>query len=301
MANFINAASVRFCAENIGKDSVYENTLGALKELEGYGLDFVVFSESVESRGMGIGDAEELDAPGRFLKAYQDFADKENCIVAGSVKLKENNSVYNSVALIDENGHPIGAYHKSNLTIGEIEKGLTPGNGAKTFETSIGRIGAAICFDLNFEWLRKEYAALKPDVIAFSSNYHGGLMQKLWAYECRAFFVSALPFVSGGILDPFGRPLALTDCYSSVARATVNLDRAMIHLDYNREKFPEIERKYLGKVKIDIPPNIGSALLYSLSDDFSADDIVDEFELELLDDYFARSKDANEIKRRKWS
>jgi predicted amidohydrolase len=250
---------------------------------------------------MDIDDAESLKNPGRFMCAYQDFASRESCAVAGSIKLEEEGRVYNSVLVIDKGGAMLGAYHKSNLTIGEIEKGLTPGNGAKTFDASFGRIGAAVCFDLNFEWLRKEYAELKPDIIAFSSNYHGGIMQSLWAYECGSFFVSALPFAGGGILDPLGESIKTTDCYSSIARTTINLDRAVVHLDYNRDKFSEIERKYLEKVLIDIPANLGSALIYSLSDEFSAGDIVNEFELELLDDYFARSQKANDTHRKDFS
>ena len=134
---------------------------------------------------------------------------------------------------------------------------------------------------------------LKPDIITFASMYHGGLMQQMWAYECRAWFVSSLYFMGCGLLDPFGRPVKLTDCYSPVARATVNLDRAMVHLDYNRDKFPEIEKKYLGEIVIDTPPNIGSALIFSNTDRLTAMDVVREFELELLDDYFERSLESN--------
>ena len=76
-------------------------------------------------------------------------------------------------------------------------------------------------------------------------------------------------------------------------------DRAMVHLDYNCEKFPEIEKKYLGEVVIDIPANVGSGLLYSLSDKRTALDVVREFEFELLDAYFPRAMRANEENRRR--
>jgi hypothetical protein len=164
-------------------------------------------------------------------------------------------------------------------------------------DTAIGRLGGAICYDLNFEDIRKQYRALKPDILCFASMYHGGLMQVVWAYECRAFFVSALHFHGTGILDPYGRPVQLTDCYTSVARARVNLDRAMVHLDFNRVHFPAIEKKYRGHIVLDIPANVGSALIYSVSDKVSAMDVVREFKLELLDDYFARALKANAANR----
>lgn len=164
---------------------------------------------------------------------------------------------------------------------------------------AIGRLGDAICFDLNFEELRQQYARLQPDILTVASEFHGGLAQAMWAHTCRAFFVSALPFHGGGILDPFGRPQALTDCYSAVARTRINLDRVMVHMDYNRAKFREIERKYGAEDRIDVPPNIGSALLYSASEARSAIDIAREFGLILLDDYFIESARVNARQRPK--
>ncbi|MCK5843978.1 MAG: hypothetical protein KAG97_04665, partial [Victivallales bacterium] len=148
-----------------------------------------------------------------------------------------------------------------------------------------------------FEDVRNETAALKPDIITFASMYHGGLMQGLWAYQSQAFFVSALPFHGCGILDPFGIPLALTDCYTDVAVATVNLDRVMVHLDYNRDKFDGIRRKYGDEVIVDLPPNIGPALIYSTTEKRNAMDMVKEFELELFDDYMVRAIAANKGNR----
>ncbi len=297
MSKFVNIASVMLavspefqgCAK---REEFLKKGRGVLESLEGYGLDLVVFPESMLG-AQTLEQAEELDSPGDLLKMYMAFAEKEKCHVAGSLRCSENGNVYNSLAFIGPDGAPLGVYHKVNLTLGAIDKGETSGSSAVVVETAIGRLGGVICFDLNFEDLRKEYKALKPDILAFSSMYHGGLMQDMWAYDCRSFFVGSLPFLGGGILDPFGRALKLTDCYTSVARATVNLDRAMVHLDCNRDKFAAIEKKYLGEVIVDTPPNIGPALIYSLTEKRTAMDIVEEFKLELLDDYLDRSLNAN--------
>jgi hypothetical protein len=298
MSLFVKVASVLFHTkanrgEARAQETVLQETANVLSELEGYGLDLVVFSEGVAATGQGIGDAEALDSPGPFLNLYMDFAASQVCHVAGSVKLAENGRVYNSLAFIGPGGHSLGAYHKVNLTLDEIDIGLSSGREAVVIETPVWRLGGIICFDLNFSDLRDQYRRMRPDILAFASMYHGGLVQRVWAYECRSYFVSALPFIGGGILDPFGRPMKLTDCYTSAAMATINLDRAMVHLDYNRDKFPEIEKKYLGEIVVDIPPNVGSALILSLTEKRTAADVVEEFELELLDDYFQRALEAN--------
>ena len=302
MSQFVKIASVLFRTKSEegqkgAKEIVLRETAQALASLKGYGLDLVVLSEGIMARGQTNEDAEELDHPGPFLQVFMDFAASEKCHVAGSLRVAEGGHVYNSMPFIGPNGDIIGVYHKANLTIRAIQGGQTSGRGAVVVDTSIGRLGGVICFDLNFEDLRIQYRRLKPDILAFASMYHGGLLQQMWAYECQSYFVSALPFIGGGILDPFGRPIALINNYTSVAMATVNLDRAMVHLDYNRVKFPEIEKKYLGEIVIDVPPHIGPALVMSLTEQRTAMDVVREFELELWDDYYARSLEANEGNR----
>ena len=302
MAHYVRVASVT-CNEfpahkpKEAKNAAIRLVSSQLQSLAGYGLDLIVFSEAIESQGQTVDTAEETAQPGPLLNAYCEYAVRLKTHIAGSVKLREGKHAYNSIAFIGPDGRILGAYHKSSLTIGEIDQGLASGQGAVVVDTPIGRLGGAVCFDLNFHWLREQYKALKPDIICFSSAYHGGLMQGLWAYDCRAFFISALPFLGGGILDPFGRPVKLTDCYTSIARATLNLDRVMVHLDYNRDKFPEIEKKYLGEVAIDIPASIAPALIYSTTDKRTAMDIVREFELELIDDYFERALKRNAANR----
>ena len=307
MARFVNVASTLFTAgggydtrgergKKATKEAAFKHVKDVLQSLKGYGLDLIVLSEGVEALGQDMDEAEETKKPGRFLSLYLDYAAKEKCHIAGSVKIREKGKVFNSIAFVSPDGI-LGAYHKTNLTQGEIDNGHASGKGAVVVDSTIGRLGGAVCFDLNFEPVRNEYAALKPDILCFASMYHGGLMQTLWAYQCRSYFIAALPFLGGGILDPFGRPLAVSDCYTAHVRARINLDRAMVHLDYNRDKFPDIERKYLGEVIIDTPPNIGPALIYSLTDKRTAMDVVREFGLELLDDYLARMEKANKKNR----
>lgn len=303
MAKMVKVASLLFESGYCqGQPDIREKVLAELRRnmqrLAHAGLDLLVLSESVESDGMSMDMAESLDKPGEFLKLYLDFARAEKCHVAGSLKLKESGRIYNAIVFIDDRGVPAGIYRKTFLTAGEIDQGMSPGKGATIVETKIGRLGGVICFDLNFRELCAEYAKLRPDIMVFASSYHGSFAQSEWAFTCRSFFVSALPFHGGGIIDPLGTPLCVTDCYHNVAVAEINLDRVIVHLDYNRDKFDAIERKYGSNVRIQIPPNLGPAIIYSNSKSRSATDIAREFKLELLDDYLERLRIANKKQRR---
>lgn len=302
MSKNIRIATVIFRSEAYrntpeGQDVVLQELQDNSDALCEHYPDLVVFSEGVEAIGQTVDQAESLDNPGPILQAYQAIAKRHNTTIAGSVKLTEAGNAFNSIAFISPEGDMLGRYHKTYLTAPELEMGLTPGEGAVVVDTPAGRLGGAVCFDLNFVDLCEQYRPLKPDVIAFASMYHGGLMQAHWAYRNRSYFAAALPFLGGAVLDPFGNELTSTDCYSPIASTTVNLDRVMVHLDLNRVKFPDIRKKYKDEVEIFIPANVAPALIFSHSDKRTAMDIVREFELELLDDYLDRSIELNNTAR----
>jgi len=305
MSRFIKIAATQFIPVEVQtQDGGPAARLRVLKELKqttqslkGLGIDLVVTCEAIEEICQSVDQAESLDQGGEMLSHYCEMAQTLKATIAGSIKLNINGHAYNSIVYIGPDGSILGHYNKTYLTQYELEIGLTPGSGAQVVQTPAGILGGAICFDLNFHDLRESYVALKPDIITFSSMYHGGLMQSMWAYQTRSFFASSLPFTGAAILDPFGREQTSTDCYNTNAIATVNLDRVMIHLDFNLEKFDEIRRKYLGEVKISIPANVGSALLYSTSNKRTSMDIAREFELKLLDNYMDSSVKQNMAKR----
>jgi len=197
----------------------------------------------------------------------------------------------NSSVLIDRKGQVAGIYNKNHPTIGEIDKGILCGRQAPVIECDFGRVAMAICFDLNFDELRLKYAKARPDLILFSSMYHGGLMQAYWAYSCRCHFVGAIAGhgTLSEIRDPLGRVMASTTNYFDYAVATVNLDCAVAHLDYNWNRFRKLKAKYGPKVEISDPGCLGSVLITSRHPDKTVDEMIREFEIELLDDYFDRA------------
>ncbi len=302
MARPLNIAVLQFQSEAAThapnrRQIVLDSLRHQLQSLAGRQLDLLVTSEGIAALAQSPAEAEALDQPGEVLSLYQQFARAQRCVVAGSVKTRRQGKVYNSVVFIERDGSILDSYDKTYLTLGELEEGLHPGRGAVVVDSSAGRLGGVICYDLNFVDLCEAYAALKPDVLAFASMYHGGLMQSHWAYRCRAFLAAALPFTGGGIVDPLGRLIHPTHEYRPHIFATLQLDRVLVHLDYHREKFDDILRHLGAAVTVDIPAHIGSALITSLSPQRTAADIVRQWQLEPLDDYLHRAARANHALR----
>jgi predicted amidohydrolase len=220
-----------------------------------------------------------------------DLAAKHRCYIAyPTLRAGDDGRWRNSILFLDRQGQLAGVYDKNHPTISEIEQnGIVPGSEAPVIETDFGRIAGAICFDLNFARLLEQYRKAKPDLIVFASMYHGGLAQKLWAYQCRAHFAAAIGGLPSGVLAPNGETIAQTTNYFDFVTARINLDSMLVHLDYHWEKLRRIKEKYATDVKISDPGYLGSVLLSSEREGLSVQQLADEFELEPLDDYLHRS------------
>lgn len=257
--------------------------------------DLIVVPEACDRPG-GLGAEKLLEYYKIRKDQVQQFfartARENKCyIVYSAYRIMPDDTMRNSSVLIDRDGNTAGIYNKNHPTIGEIEKGTLCGKDAPIFECDFGRVAMAICFDLNFDELRLKYAKAKPDLIIFSSMYHGGLMQSYWAYSCRCHFVGAIAgrATPSEIRNPLGQVIASNTNYFNFAVAKVNLDCELAHLDYNWERLRKLKAKYGPKVTISDPGCLGSVLISSRHETISVDEMIKEFEIELLDDYFDRA------------
>jgi Carbon-nitrogen hydrolase len=218
-------------------------------------------------------------------------ARKHQCYIAYSaIRQVEDGSWRNSTQMIDRNGDVIGIYNKNHVVIEETtESGILCGQEAPVFGCDFGTVACVICFDLNFDELRLKYAAVQPDIILFSSMYHGGLMQQYWAYSCRSFFVGALCNLPGAIIAPNGRTLAATTNYFDHVTTSINLDSKLVHLDHNCPKIDELKATYGAKFKMDDTGNLGAVLISSETADITIDEMIAEVGIETLDGYMQRS------------
>lgn len=230
----------------------------------------------------------------RVTDQFSLIAKTNQCYIAfGTLLVDEEGNLRNSGVLLDRKGKIAGIYNKNFPTIGEIEDGIKPGDEAPVFECDFGQVAFAICFDLNFEELRKKYETAKPDIILFPSNYHGGIMQGAWAYLCRSFFVGCIngSGTLSEIRNPLGEVVASSTNYFDFAVATINLDSRVVHLGYNFGKLGALKKKYANAVTITDPGRLGPVLVSSESNGDNMDKILKEFDVESIDPYFNRSRE----------
>ena len=229
-----------------------------------------------------------------LLDFFREKAAALNSYIAYSSVLKDENGDYrNSTVLISRDGSIVGRYDKNYPMTTEIEEyNIIPGRDVAVFQCDFGTVGCMICFDLNFDELRQRYAALKPDLLLFSSRYHGGLKQQLWAYTCHSHLVGAMGGYTrpGVIMAPNGRILAESTEYTQTIISKLNLDCSHVHLDFNFDKLDAMKRKYGSSVEIDDTGHLGSVLVRNFNTDFTVESLLSEFEIEPLDQYLQRAE-----------
>ncbi len=260
--------------------------------------DLIVLPEFFDVPG-GYNDAKTFREYARVKgEKTRDFlgqiARENRCyIVYGTVLLDKAGLLRNAAVLLDRNGNIAGEYYKNFPTIGEMEDwGMIAGTEVPVFECDFGRVGLAICFDLNFEELRDRFAAQSPDVLLFLSNYHGGHVQSNWAYACRSFFVGSINGRGSRseVRNPLGEIVASSTNYYNYTVAEINLNSRLVHLGYNVGKLAAVKKKYGPRVSMKDPGYLGPVLLTCEDSSLNIDNVLKEFDIEDMHDYYNRSR-----------
>ncbi|MBI5832006.1 MAG: carbon-nitrogen hydrolase family protein [Armatimonadetes bacterium] len=194
---------------------------------------------------------------------------------------------HNVSIYIDRHGEVLGRYRKMFPTLGEMDDGILPGTEPLVIETEYGRVGFAICFDLNYQELRDAYRPLRPDVIFFSSMYRGGVKVPFWALDVGCYMVSSVPTELGYITDRRGQVLERAT-YEALITAAANLNSVQLHMDYNWDKMDAMLAKYGPRLRFDYATE--EARYQISSETVPIGEIVAEFELMDIQDYFAEAR-----------
>ena len=257
--------------------------------------DIVCMTEVITWYGLGQSclpiAAEPLDGP--TIQTFAEVARQHGCYVVVPIFTAEDGKTYNSQVLLDRKGNVACVYHKIHPTISEIEMGVTPGVETVVAATDFGRVGFAICYDLNFRDVAEGNQAQDAEIVFFSSMYAGGLQLSIWAHDFSFFIASATPGSESRIVDPLGRSLIESDAvYQPINVRTINLDYRVLHLDYNHAKLGALKEQYGAGVEIDVTRPEAVFCMYSHLEDTTCEDIIRKFDLETRAAYFRRANRA---------
>lgn len=233
--------------------------------------------------------------PGPTTLAVGKIARLYNMYIICPIHEQVDTSHYNTAVLIDRNGNIAGSYRKVNVFWGENVHSSR--EGVKAFDTDFGRIGILTCFDLNFAELWHECALKNVEIVFWPSLYGGG--QPLNAYATIHHYY-IVPVGRGNIIDITGEHI--TDVRSprgNLFIATLDLDRTLVHLDFNRSKIEKLVADHEGEVIIERYRAMEEwYILRSVKPGIRVRDLLREYEIEPLREYQQRSrKEINKARK----
>jgi hypothetical protein len=210
--------------------------------------------------------------------------------------------VYNSAPIVDRSGKLVLIYRKNYPTISEMDAGITPGWEVPVAECDGVRVGAAVCFDVNFPDVAEKLEMHRARIVFWPSMFWGGSLLQHWALRY-GFVVVASFGAESAVIDMNGHflvkqgqetPQVKGKRLPPWAVAQVNVDRDLFHLDYNQDKFPALQDKYGPDIEIEVHQPEAFFHLASQKQGLSVEQIAKEFKLETLRDYLARSQRQRE-------
>ncbi|SHJ19266.1 Carbon-nitrogen hydrolase [Malonomonas rubra DSM 5091] len=210
MSKSIRAAAIQFNISLGYIDANLDTAFAALQRIAKQGAKLAVLPE-MWSCGYDYRNLAQLaEETPRVLSEMQEECRKLNLVTVGSLPELDNGTIYNTAYVIDK-GELVGSYRKLHLfsTMRE-DQFLGPGNQAIVAETSIGRLGIAICYDLRFPELFRKLALEGAEIICLPAEWpkprqeHWKTLLRARAIENQLFVIAANCCGVQGKLDFFG-------------------------------------------------------------------------------------------------
>jgi hypothetical protein len=182
----------------------------------------------------------------------------------------------------------LGRYREVFIWWGE---GLHPSKeGVPVFDTDSGRIAILDCFDTNFDEVWQEVERKGAEMVLWPSGYGGGLPLNGYAMIHNYYVVSAgwgnVIDILGNNIDPVEKPRP------GQFIATIDLDRTLVHKDFNKEKMDRLLKERAGEVGLDTLKMEAWWMLRALKPGVRVRELCKTYQLETLREYRHRSREA---------
>jgi predicted amidohydrolase len=281
-------------AGSLTRQQVADRAVALAEEAGRDGADIVCLPEALGSVG-APGRPDALVArsefiPGGTTRRLARVARKYGMYVICPIVERAAGAFYNTAVVLGRRGEVAGTFRKQVPTPEELALGILPGAAPRALATDVGRIGVAICFDLNFRDIEDGWRRQNADLLFWPSAFEGGVLLEQWARYCNAYVVASTWGETASVYDKTGQALATATWRSPVVTATLNLDRRLYHWDTARNCVPALKRKYGAEVSVEHLSPWARVAITSHRRGLSLARLEREFEFERIDAYLDRAR-----------
>jgi predicted amidohydrolase len=272
------------------------NEIAALVDVEGaQGADLIVLPETC--RGQDGKNQESLNGP--TVTTIARLARKHRTYIVCPIDHRTPDSRHNSAVLLDRRGEVASVYHK----IYPVWKSeclqhppIHPGEAVCVYQTDFGRLGFAICFDVNWSAIWERMSNQGAELVVWPSAYSAGRSLQAQTINYHYYVVSATWVPDCLVYDIDGEQLVHETNNRgdgvNVTRVTLDLDRCIFHQDLN---LPAKRDRLLQEHGDDVMqekwlPMEGWFVLKAKRPGVSARELARQYGLEELRHYINRSR-----------
>lgn len=180
------------------------------------------------------------------------------------------------------------------------EEAAFPGDHIGVYECDFGKLGMAICFDMNFPEVWRQMGEAGAELVVWPSAFDGGVNVKTRAAANNYYVVSCTGIGTGGcrVEDVTGEELIYQlpeeGAVTNTVEVTLNLDRTVFHKNFNEGKLSQAQEKYAGKIETDMSYYSTAEWIVAWSNDenLTIQDLCDEYGLVPLRDFKTTKQEA---------
>jgi predicted amidohydrolase len=233
----IQAAAIQFNVKQGDVDANLAHVRMALKRVAEQGANLAVLPE-MWSSGFAYKTLNVLALrTAGIVEELLSLSREHRLVIVGSMPEPNGDKVFNTIFLAD-NGTLAGVYRKIHLfsLLGE-DRAFSGGDRRLLAETSIGRIGVIICYDLRFPELSRRLAMEGAQVICIPAQWpkpreeHWRTLIRARAIENQLFVVACNACGPIGKLDFFGMSMIVDPKGSVLAEAGEGEGEVVAQLD----------------------------------------------------------------------
>ncbi len=211
----IKTAAIQFNVKQGDVDANLAYVREALFRAAGKGANLAVLPE-MWSSGFDYRNLNELALRTEgIVDELLELARKLKLVIVGSMPEPNGEKVFNTIYLVD-NGKLAGVYRKMHLfsLLGE-DRAFSGGDSWLLAETTIGKVGVIICYDLRFPELSRRLAVEGAQIICVPAQWpkprqeHWRTLLRARAIENQLFVVSCNACGQIGKLDFFGMSMVI--------------------------------------------------------------------------------------------
>ncbi len=253
------------------------------------GADLIVLPETWHGQG---DSPEPLDGP--TITALAALARRHHTYIVCPLDRLEGRHRFNSAVLLDRGGGVVCVYDKVYPYWPELNlrPAVEPGHDAPVYQADFGRLGMAICFDVNFPAVWTRLADQGAELVIWPSAYSAGTSLQAHALIHHFYIVTATQTRDCLVYDITGAQLLYAKGDDiNVSRITLDLDRGIYHENYNLEKRDRLLAERGGDIEQEQYLELEQwFVLKARRPGVSARDLARQYGLEELRDYINRSR-----------